>query len=111
MNTETKNLPYSGMHRMFGNIFVPLMGLMVLTVVSLRYRRNPDELSALATLAVGCAIVGIAGSYVAFRRVLGRLDPPIPEASRSSLTMLANNMVILAYLGCMFAMVFLRARS
>jgi hypothetical protein len=99
--TELRSLPYSGMYRALGNIFVPIVGAMLLFVIGLQFSRGSDVLT-LASITGGVMLIGF--SYYSFRRVLNRLGGKIDEGALSKLLVAANLMAIFAYLICIFAL-------
>lgn len=104
---KVKNLPFSGFHRMCGNIFVPLMGGLLIATLALQYSRSSrDDLATLTVLSVAAAVLAIAVSYLKFRRALERIKGSICEENLATLTRTANTMVIFGYSACMTAMVF-----
>ena len=58
--TQIKSLPYFGFHKAWGNIFVPVMGAILLLDVALQYSRSTEGLGRL-TLAVITSGVGLIG--------------------------------------------------
>ena len=103
---QTKNLPYSGLHRGLGNILVLALGAMLLVVIALQYHRAPGDLGVFGLLSVVAPVIGVGFSYFAFRRVLNRLDGLIKEETVATLCSLANSMVMFGYLACLMALAF-----
>ena len=102
-----KNLPFSGFHRMVGNLFIPLMGCFLIATLALKYSRSSqDNLVTLLALSVAVSVLTVSIAYVKFRRVLGRAQDSISENNLAALTGTANTMVIVGYLACMTAMIF-----
>lgn len=103
-----KHLPFSGFHRAFGNIFVPLMGGLLLATLALKYSRSSqDNLATSAALSIALGALVVAVSYVKFRRALERLKGTVSEDNLAILNSCANAMVIFGYGACATAMVFL----
>ena len=103
-----KKLPFSGFHRMWGNIFVPLMGGILLTTLALKYSRSSQgNLATSAALSIAMGALVVAVSYVKLRRALERVKGSISEDNLAILNGCANTMVIFGYGACTTAMVFL----
>ena len=107
---QTKNLPYYGFYRAAGNIFVPFMGVAVLTMLAMQYSRSTSDLAGVGFFAVagGVFVVGLA--YFQFRRVLSQLDGQIKDATLSKLCHCANSMAAFGYSACLMALIFARHR-
>lgn len=69
-----KDPPYLGFYKRMGEIFVPLMGTMLLLIVALQFTRYADAVVrlALASIALGVAVIGV--SFYRNRRGLAGMD-------------------------------------
>ncbi len=103
-----KNLPFSGFHRMWGNIVVPLMGGLLLATLALEYSRSSrDNLATSAALSIAMGALLVAVSYLKLRRALEQVKGSISEDNLATLIGCANTMVSFGYGACATAMVFL----
>ena len=104
--TEPKDLPFAGMYKMLGNIFVPSFGVAVLFIVALQFSRSSGSLErlALVSIVIGTAAVGL--SYYNFRRALNQLDPKVDDKVLSRLCHAANAMAMFGLMICFTALIF-----
>jgi hypothetical protein len=107
---QAKNLPYSGTHKGLGNILVPAFGAMLLGLIVLEYLRAPGDLGGYALIGVALPVIAVGSSYVAFRRILSRLDGSVKEETVAALCSAANSMVLFGYLACLLALAFFGKR-
>ncbi len=98
-----KDLPFSGAYKMLGNIVVPTMAAIALTILGVRFWRGRADGLTSAALIGGIAVIGV--SYYTFRRAISRLDVSIGERPLSNLLVAANSMASFGYLTCIIALV------
>jgi len=99
--TQTKRV--TDFHKATGNIFVPVIGTILLLIVALQYSRSTEGLSRLALVGItsGVAVIGL--SYYKIRGGLNQLDGKISDRPLSGLYLASNMMAIFGYLICIMA--------
>jgi uncharacterized membrane protein YidH (DUF202 family) len=104
-STQAKTSTSFGLHvhKAAGNIFVPVIGIILLLIVALQYSRSTEGLSrlALAAITTGVAVIGL--SYYKIRRGLNQLDGRISDTTLSSLYLASYLMAMFGYLICIMA--------
>ena len=99
--TQTKRV--TDFHKATGNIFVPVIGTILLLIVALQYSRSTEGLSRLALVGItsGVAVIGL--SYFKIRRGLNQLDGKISDTTLSGLYLASYMMAMSAFLICIMA--------
>ena len=100
--TQTKRV--TDFHKATGNIFVPVIGTILLLIVALQYSRSTEGLSRLALVGItsGVAVIGL--SYYKIRRGLNQLDGKISDTTLSGLYLNSYLMACSGYLICSMAL-------
>jgi hypothetical protein len=103
---ETKTSTRFSLHfnKAAGNIFVPLMGIILLLIVALQYSRSTEGVSRLALAAITTGVAAIGLSYYQIRRGLNQLDGKISDTTLSGLYLNSYLMASSGYLICSMAL-------
>jgi hypothetical protein len=92
------------LHKSAGNIFVPLMGIILLLIIALQYSRSTEGVSRLALAAITTGVAAIGLSYYQIRLGLNQLDGKISDTTLSGLYLKSYLMACFAYLICSVAL-------
>lgn len=92
-------------HKAAGNIFVPVMGIILLLIVALQYLRSTEEVSRLTLAAITSGVAVIGFSYYKIRQGLSQLNEKISDRTLSGLYLASNMMAMFGYLICIMALV------
>jgi hypothetical protein len=91
-------------YRILGNIGVPILGIILLLIVALKFNRAPAGLDRLDVGAMAIFVLLIGLAYFNQRRQLNRLAGKIDDRVLSGLCNTANSMATGGYLICIFAL-------
>ena len=107
---DLKGLPFHHAYRVMGDIFVPVMGLMLLFLVWIYYHRSTSDLAGLNALSVVLLAVVVGLAYFKLRRVLVQLEAQLKdqlkEKQLAAIWVCVYLMPSLGYLACMAALSF-----
>lgn len=103
---DVKGLPFHHAYRVFGAIFVPLMGGMLLLLVWIYYRRSTSDFAGLNAISVALPAAAVGLAYFKARRVLLQLEAQLKEAQLAAIWACLNTITFLGYLVCMAAVSF-----
>jgi hypothetical protein len=107
---DLKGLPFHHSYRVMGDIFVPVMGLMLLSMVCIYYHRSTSDLAALNALSVVIPAVVAGASYFKLRRVLVQLEAQfkdqLKEQQLAAIWVGVCLMPFLGYVACIAALSF-----
>jgi len=107
---DLKGLPFHHSYRVIGDIFVPVMGLMLLFLVWIHYHRSTSDLAGLNALSVALPAVVVGLWYFKLRRVLVQLEAQfkdqLKERQLAAIWAGVWVMPFLGYLACMAALSF-----
>ena len=104
IQTKTSTRFALHLHKGVGNIFVPLMGIILLLIVALQYSRSTEGVSRLALAAITTGVAVIGFSYYLIRRGLNQLDGKISDTTLSGLYLNSYLMACSGYLICSMAL-------
>ena len=90
-----------GFNKTFGNIAVPILGVILLLIVCVQLSRGTDWLG-LSAIALG--IAAVAAAYFQLRRELNQLNETTSDKALSKLCLAANAMAIFGYGICVTAL-------
>ena len=71
---DLKGYPFHHFYRAIGDIFVPVMGLILLSIVWIYYHRFTSDLAGLNALSVALPAVAVGVSYFKLRRSLVQFE-------------------------------------
>ena len=107
---DLKGSPFHHAYRVMGDIFVPVMGLMLLFLVWIYYRRSTPDLAGLGALSVALPAVVVGLSYFKLRRVLVQLEAQLKdqlkEKQLAAIWVCVYSMPFFGYSACMAALIF-----
>jgi uncharacterized membrane protein YciS (DUF1049 family) len=107
---DLKGLPFHNSYRVMGQIFVPVMGLMLLSIVWIHYRRSTSDLAALNAFSVALPAVVVGLAYFKLRSVLVQIEAQFKDQLKEKQLAVIWNCVyvmpVLGYLACIAALTF-----